>query len=177
LFTEFKFNLSCNNLDFISYVITFELLDFQLQYTIYKGKKKNCIYVYIIAILPPRALKPYCGEEVWAPQSPGELRKRDLLVRSPMLERSKCRGYKNCSPWSFRFGVGLTTPPRKYFLLRNLQRWNRPRYTQRCSVNKEEIAIFYDLLLYSSVSWTWKYKTAGNARAQCRIISRSHFQY
>jgi hypothetical protein len=49
---------------------------------------------------PYRGLPPYLGEEVYAPQWPGELcwRERKLLVRPSVPDRSKGRGQTKCSP-------------------------------------------------------------------------------
>jgi hypothetical protein len=63
-------------------------------------------YSLAIKNSPPRGLQPYHGEEVFAPQWPGELcwRERKLLVGPPMLDRPKGRGQTKCSPWSSRLG-------------------------------------------------------------------------
>jgi hypothetical protein len=62
-----------------------------------------------------------------------------------MLDRSKGRGQMNCSPWSFRFGIGrgANNPTLKRLLLRNHGGDEDP--TQDCSAMKEDRTIRMDV--------------------------------
>jgi hypothetical protein len=83
------------------------------------------IYSSLVDAKPPRGLPPYRGEDVWAPQWPGELCwwERKLLVGSLMPHRSKGKAHKKSSPWSSGFGIGhvITPPPQRNLPLQNLQ--------------------------------------------------------
>jgi hypothetical protein len=94
-----------------------------------------------------RGLQPYHREEVYVPQSPGELcwREHKLLVAPPMPDGSKGRGQMKCSPWSSRLGVGCgaNDPTLKEFT--GMKPWRRLRPTQGCNASKKEKCCKYEV--------------------------------
>jgi hypothetical protein len=140
-----EFTLECKRTLEITFYIWNILLMFCIKYM--------CAVIFINLsnyYIPPRALPPYRGDEVCAPQWPGEpcWRERRLLVEPFLPERWKGRCQTKCSPWSSRLGVWLGANDRipEEFTVRkhphththtHTHTWRRPRGTQDCSASEE----------------------------------------